>query len=62
MMKNNMEEKEIFNVEIGEWKKRSERGEVCGIFGCEEKPKINCPYCGNWYCYEHGSIHFHESI
>lgn len=60
-MKNNMEEKEIFIAEIGEWKKRSERGEVCGIFGCKDKPTINCSRCGNWYCYEHSFIHFHEN-
>lgn len=57
-----MEEKEIFIAQIGEWKRRSEHGDVCGIFGCEEKPVTNCSHCGNWYCYEHSFVHFHESL
>jgi len=54
-----MEEKDIFGMQIGEWKKRSERGEVCGIFGCEDKPTVHCTRCGNWYCKEHSFVHFH---
>lgn len=54
-----MEAKEIFDKQIGEWKKRSERGEVCGILGCEDRPTIHCPRCGNWYCKEHSYVHFH---
>lgn len=57
-MKNNMEE-ETFKTQIEEWKKKSERREFCGIFGCRVMPTVNCPHCGNWYCKEHSSIHFH---
>lgn len=56
-----MEEKHIFD-EIKEWKKSSERGEVCGIFGCEDKPVVQCHRCGNWYCKEHIFVHFHEGL
>ena len=45
---------------INDWKRRSELGEVCGIYGCEQKPNLNCPRCGNYYCDEHVIIHFHE--
>lgn len=38
---------------IGEWKERSEKGEVCGIFGCQSKPALQCPHCRNWYCEDH---------
>ena len=57
-----METKEIFYAQIGEWKKKSERCEVCGIFGCEDKPTVHCHRCGNWYCKEHSFVHFHASI
>lgn len=58
-MKDNMEEKEILGAQIEEWKKKSERCEVCGIFGCRGIPTVNCPHCGNWYCKEHSFVHFH---
>lgn len=58
-MKNNMEEKEILGKQIEEWKKRSELGEFCGIFGCRVAPTVNCPHCGNWYCKEHSLLHFY---
>lgn len=56
-----MEEK-IFLGEIVKWKKRSENCDVCGIFGCKDKPEVHCPRCGNWYCKEHSFIHFHVDI
>ncbi len=46
-----MEGKELVTIE--EWKKRSEYGEVCGILGCDDKPVVSCPHCGNWYCEGH---------
>ena len=54
--------KEKFVDQIGEWKRRSENGEVCGILGCEDKPAIHCQNCGNWYCKDHSTIHFHGSM
>lgn len=54
-----MGEIDKLGVQIVEWKKRSERREICGIFGCENEPKVYCPNCGNWYCEEHKFIHFH---
>ncbi len=60
----NMTEKEydarnMFDIQVAEWKKRSECGNVCEIFGCEGEPTMSCPRCGDWYCSEHSSIHFH---
>jgi hypothetical protein len=52
-------EEEIFKIQIDEWKKKSENCEVCGIFGCRVIPTVNCPHCGNWYCREHSTMHFH---
>lgn len=52
-------EKEIFGSQIVEWKKRSEHGDVCGIFGCESKPTVHCHHCGNWYCKEHSLTHYY---
>lgn len=46
-------------LQIVEWKKKSELGEVCGILNCEEKPTVHCPRCGNWYCGDHSIVHFH---
>lgn len=54
-----METIEISDMQIVEWKKRSELGEVCGILGCEDKPTVPCPRCGNWYCSDHSIVHFH---
>ena len=54
-----MEIKDTFSTQIGEWKRRSELGDVCGIFGCEIKPVISCHNCGNWNCEEHSHMHFH---
>lgn len=36
-----------------QWKEKSERGEVCGILGCLDKPVVKCPHCGNHYCEQH---------
>lgn len=53
--------KNMFGIQLAEWKKRSECGDVCGIFGCEGKPTISCPHCGNWYCSEHSIVHIHAA-
>jgi hypothetical protein len=44
-----------------EWKEMSERGEVCGILGCQEKPSSKCSKCSDIYCYEHIHTHYHDS-
>ena len=54
-----MEKINNLGVQVLEWKKRSECGEVCGMFGCGNIPTISCPHCGNWYCEEHSHMHFH---
>jgi hypothetical protein len=46
-------------ISINEWKEMSERGEVCGMFGCQVKPTSQCPKCSNHYCYEHIKMHIH---
>lgn len=57
-----MDTKEIFGIQIEEWKKRSENGDGCGMLGCEDKPEVYCNRCGNWYCKEHSLVHFHAGI
>jgi hypothetical protein len=52
-----MEEKEILDLQIDEWKKKSELGDVCGILDCEDKPTVYCTHCGNWYCEIYSFIH-----
>lgn len=47
-----------WDVEV--WAAKSRKAEVCGIFGCLNRPVIQCPRCQNWYCQEHKNIHFHR--
>lgn len=42
---------DIWDVEL--WAAKSRKGEVCGIFGCPNKPTIKCEHCFNMYCEEH---------
>lgn len=51
-----MNERNRLIIEVEEWKKKSENGEVCGILGCESKPTVSCPHCGNWYCEDHSFV------
>ena len=48
------------NDAIRDWKTKSENGEVCGIFGCDNTPNLHCPKCKNHYCDEHIVPHFHK--
>lgn len=38
------------------WAVQSRKGEVCGIFQCNNKPVVQCKHCGGWYCKEHKSV------
>lgn len=49
-------EMKILCLQIEEWNKKSKRGDVCGIFGCEDKPTTYCYHCGNWYCDVHNFV------
>jgi hypothetical protein len=40
-------------VTVQSWRLMSGRKELCGIFGCQNKPETKCPHCGNHYCEEH---------
>lgn len=59
IIEEDIETKNTFIIELREWRRRSECGQVCGIFGCQDTPTISCPNCGNWYCKEHSMVHFH---
>ncbi len=48
-----------FFDKVQKWGNESFQGHVCGIFGCQENPKNQCPICKGSYCYEHIKIHFH---
>lgn len=49
-----MEKITLMDVEM--WAARSRQGEVCGIFGCQEKPVVKCDHCSNMYCNLHAGI------
>jgi len=38
------------------WSAKSRRKEVCGIFGCQLRPILECPHCGQYYCKEHAVV------
>jgi len=42
--------------DIEAWAARSRKGEVCGIFGCPNKPTTKCKHCFNMYCDEHKAV------
>lgn len=46
-------EMEIDRWDVEAWAARSRKGEVCGIFGCPNKPTVKCKHCFNMYCEEH---------
>lgn len=52
-----MEEKKVLELDTGfsfrDWKIRSEKGDLCGILGCFDKPAVICHHCNNHYCEEH---------
>ena len=56
---NEIDPKEL-NDKVHKWSNESKKGLVCGIFGCQENPKNQCPICTGSYCYEHIKIHFHH--
>jgi len=41
------------------WGERSHQGLCCGIFHCEQDPKITCAICKGAYCKEHRKMHNH---
>ncbi len=47
------------SITLEEWREKSQKGSVCGMIGCQNKPVIKCDICGNHYCDEHSKIHFH---
>lgn len=44
---------DIDKWDVEMWAAKSRKGEVCGIFGCPNKPTTKCEHCGNMYCEEH---------
>jgi len=47
---------EIDRWDIEAWAAKSRKGEVCGIFGCLDRPVVKCAHCGNYYCEEHSFV------
>lgn len=43
-----------WDVEV--WAAKSRNGEVCGVFGCQNKPEVKCDHCSNMYCEEHACV------
>jgi hypothetical protein len=43
-----------------EWEQKSQRGEVCGVGGCYQKPTSQCATCLRYYCYQDIQNHVHR--
>jgi hypothetical protein len=56
---NEIDAKELY-AKVTKWSIQSMNGLLCGILGCQENPKNQCPICTGSYCYEHIKIHFHH--
>lgn len=50
--------KELYS-EVMKWGEQSILGHVCGIYGCNSDPDVNCKYCKCTYCHEHIKMHMH---
>ena len=44
------------------WIKRSQRGEVCSVIGCKNKPANRCDKCKSHICSDHLEAHTHVII
>jgi hypothetical protein len=42
-----------------DWIKRSQRGEVCSVVGCTNKPANQCDTCKSHICSDHLATHLH---
>ena len=49
-----------FMEKVAAWGKESQKGLLCGIFGCNNPVEIRCPICKSGYCTEHKNSHFHS--
>ena len=42
-----------------EWLRKSQRGEVCNVVGCRNKPTHQCGTCKSHICSDHVEAHVH---
>ena len=42
-----------------EWVRKSQRGEVCSVVGCKNKPTNRCDTCKIHICSDHLDAHVH---
>lgn len=49
-----------FFEEVTSWGKESQKGLLCGIFGCNKPVEVRCSICQHGYCSEHKNSHFHQ--
>ena len=49
----------IFLEEVKAWGNESQKGLLCGIFGCNEPVDVRCHICRHGYCIKHKNSHFH---
>lgn len=57
---NNIDLKELL-ADTKKWGNLSAQGLVCGILGCSDEPKNQCPICNCYYCLDHIKWHFHST-
>jgi len=51
-----------FTEQVAAWGKESQKGLLCGIFGCNKQVQSRCNICKHGYCSEHKSSHFHALL
>ena len=49
-----------FIDEVAAWGKESQKGLLCGIFGCNEPVEVRCYICRHGYCADHKNSHMHQ--
>jgi len=49
-----------FMEKVAAWGKESQKGLVCGIFGCNCPVEVKCSICKHGYCTEHKNSHLHQ--
>jgi len=50
-----------FLDDVDAWAKESQKGLICGIFGCNEPVEVRYSTCKYGYCAEHKDSHHHFS-
>ncbi len=50
-----------FLEDVAAWDKESQKGLLCGIFGCNNPVEVRCSSCRHGYCIKHKNSHLHKN-